>query len=119
VGITDTQKRIDRKLDEVMLSVLDGVPLVGPEGKAVLDDDGKPVMVPPSAAMLQAIRARMRDLNVSRVVNRADDPANRIADRLGLPPGRDPIREFHQAHGGTIKFPNPDDEDDDEATRTG
>ena len=115
MNITQNQKELDRKLDEALLDALKGTPLVK-DGEAVLDDDGKPIMVPPSAPMLQAIRSRLRDLNISRIPVDPADPVNKMAEALGLEPGQNPFRTFSIAHGRPAVIPEMDDDEDDAAT---
>lgn len=114
--ISDVQRQMDAKLDEVMLDILDGRIVLDDDGKPVLDAEGNPLRTPPTAADLQAVRSRLRDLGVSRVVSERTDAANRIGERLGLPEGRDPFAEFQEAHGRTLKFPPIEDAGDDAAT---
>lgn len=47
--------------------VLQGVPLLNDEGRAVLKDDGQPWLIPPSAAHLSLIRQFLKD-------NKIDSP---------------------------------------------
>ena len=55
--------------------ILKGIPLLSEEGKAVLDEDGKPYLIPPSPAHLNIIRQFLKD-------NKIDSPEteNKIKD---------------------------------------
>jgi 2-methylisocitrate lyase-like PEP mutase family enzyme len=104
-------------LDQCLLTVLkQGTPLMDESGRAVMDADNKPIMIPPTAAMLQAVRGRLRDLGVDKMrvpgstidemAKAADEAAKKIAD--------------HETAMGNYQFPKIADESvDDAATAHG
>ena len=68
--------------DELLLKIVrEGVPLTDAAGNPVLVD-GKPVMGPPSAAMLNVIRGRLKDCGITSDASQSSSPIAKIATHL-------------------------------------
>lgn len=70
--------------------VLQGVPLLNDEGKAVLREDGTPWLIPPSSAHLNVIRQFLKD-------NKMDSPkaAEEIEDVVSTLPSFEGESAYH------------------------
>lgn len=61
------------------LTVLRGVPLLSKEGTAVLDESGKPYMVPPKAEYLSIIRQFLKDNRIEASIEQSK-PLHDLSD---------------------------------------
>jgi hypothetical protein len=66
--------------------VLQGVPLLNDEGKAVLKPDGQPWLIPPSPAHLNVIRQFLKDNSVDTEVKKGN-PLGILKEASDLPFG--------------------------------
>lgn len=60
--------------------ILKGVPLLDKEGRAVLDEDGKPYLVPPSPAHMNVIRQFLKDNHIEAAVIPLGDTPKDLSD---------------------------------------
>lgn len=60
--------------------ILKGVPLLDKEGRAVLDEDGKPYLVPPSPAHMNVIRQFLKDNQIEAAVIPLDSSNQDLSD---------------------------------------
>ncbi len=98
------QTDLSDELDAVLLKVVrSGRPLLDKEGRAVLDDEDKPVLTLPSAQDLNVARQRLKDLGLTHVVSEGD-----VADELA--------REIGIRDGKVFKFPQLSTEPDGAST---
>ncbi|MHB1157183.1 MAG: hypothetical protein ACYC26_10125 [Phycisphaerales bacterium] len=73
--IKNLHRRIAYTLDVQLYRLLrEGRPLKNPDGSAVLDDQGKPIMGPPSAADLTVAARRLRNLGIGKHTDPTDEP---------------------------------------------
>lgn len=80
--MSSTLNQTSDKFDELLLDILtNGTPLVDASGAAVLVD-GKPVMGRPSAAVLNVIRARLKDAGIASDASQAASPIAKLSSRL-------------------------------------
>lgn len=61
-------------------TILKGVPLLDKEGRAVLDEDGKPYLVPPSPAHMNVIRQFLKDNQIEAEVIPFEGPNKDLSD---------------------------------------
>lgn len=112
---TKAQTKMAELLDKAMLEVLKegGEPIVDNEGKVQLDGKGRVVRRRVSAATMNAIRARLKDLGINSVPLQGS-AAGRLAQeaaKQGMKFDGKPIDPF------TTKVPAVDMTADDAATR--
>jgi len=107
----DTHTRLDAALDEALLDLIaNGRVVLDNEGRPVLDEDGQPLRRQPTAADLQAARARLKDLGITKTVTEGSD-ADRLAAALGLEADENPLENY--------RIPDLDLTADDAATAAG
>lgn len=70
----DTHTQLAEELDKALLKVLT-------EGQTIVDANGTPMTISPTAAMLNVIRGRLKDLNVSSVIQQ-NTPTSDLMERV-------------------------------------
>ncbi len=83
-----TQAALSDVLDKVLLQVIrKGMPLLNKDGKAILDNKGKPIFTPATANYLNVARQRLRDLGYTKIAAEGDE-IEQLAKELGLKDGK-------------------------------
>lgn len=70
----DTHTQLAEELDKALLKVLT-------EGQTIVDANGTPMTISPTAAMLNVVRGRLKDLNASSVIQQ-NTPTSDLMERF-------------------------------------
>jgi len=70
----DTHTQLAEELDKALLKVLT-------EGQTIVDANGTPMTISPTAAMLNVVRGRLKDLNASSIIQQ-NTPTSDLMERF-------------------------------------
>jgi hypothetical protein len=100
-----SQEQLANSMDAALLDIIKaGVPLRDESGNAIVDESGKPIYAPASAAYFSVARARLRDCGITAV----NTPGSKL----------DELRKEIESGGHVLRFKRPAlSDDDDPATQ--
>lgn len=76
--------KVHGKFAEWCMLIMQGTPLLDKDGNAVLQPDGQPWLVPPSAAYLNVIRQALKDNRIEAPASKSLNDASHSMDDLPM-----------------------------------